>query len=150
MCSPAAAVRRTPPPAPLRSDTIGAHAERQALAILAQTDLSGWKDAPAGLLPIGLQRRLEIARALGTGPSLLLLDEPAAGLTSGEAAELARLVRELHTGGRSVIAIEHNMVFAMGLCDRIIVLDRGELIAAGSPAEVRADTRVINAYLGQE
>ncbi len=125
-------------------------AEEAARAILDFTDLTRWADAPAGSLPIGLQRRLEIARALATEPSLLLLDEPAAGLTSQEAAELAELIRRLHAQGRSIIVIEHNMAFAMALCERIIVLARGEIIAEGPPESVQKNEDVINVYLGQE
>ena len=118
--------------------------------ILTLTDLADWAEARADSLPIGLQRRLEIARALATGPRLLLLDEPAAGLTAGEAEELAQLIRTLHDRGISIIVIEHNMTFAMSLCQRIVVLAQGEIIAQGPPEQVRHDERVINAYLGQE
>ena len=119
-------------------------------AIMALTDLTAWAETRADSLPIGLQRRLEIARALATGPRLLLLDEPAAGLTASEAEELAQLIRTLNAQGISIIVIEHNMTFAMGLCHRIVVLAQGEIIAQGSPDQVRHDERVINAYLGQE
>lgn len=124
--------------------------EEAARAILDFTDLTGWADARAGSLPIGLQRRLEIARALATEPSLLLLDEPAAGLTAHEALALADLIRRLHAQGRSIIVIEHNMAFAMALCARIIVLARGEIIAEGPPADIQTNADVINVYLGQE
>ena len=117
--------------------------------ILALTGLTRYRDVPAGSLPIGLQRRLEIARALATRPQLLLLDEPAAGLTAQEATELADLIRNLYAAGRSIIVIEHNMAFAMNLCQRILVLSQGELIAQGTPAEVQANTQVINVYLGK-
>jgi len=124
-----------------------------AQEILDLTGLTSFADARADSLPIGLQRRLEIARALATGPSLLLLDEPAAGLVSQEADELADLIRVIHGEGKSIVksivVIEHNMTFAMGLCQRIIALDQGQVIAEGEPAAVRADEQVINVYLGR-
>ncbi len=122
---------------------------RAAEEILELTGLTLFADARADSLPIGLQRRLEIARALATGPSLLLLDEPAAGLVSQEADELADLIRAIHAAGKSIVVIEHNMTFAMGLCQRIIALDQGEVIAEGEPAAVRANEQVINVYLGR-
>lgn len=122
----------------------------RACEILEFTGLTPWAEAPAGKLPIGLQRRLEIARALATRPDLLLLDEPAAGLVSHEAGELAQLIQRLHELGISVLVIEHNMSFAMNLCQRIIVLAQGSIISQGLPAQVKADEEVINAYLGQE
>jgi ABC-type branched-subunit amino acid transport system ATPase component len=133
-----ALLRRYRQPAPLAD----------AEALLELTELTPWAGTRAGNLPIGLQRRLEIARALGSAPRLLLLDEPAAGLVSAEAHALMALVRKLRQQGRTVIIIEHNMAFAMGLCDRIVVLAQGEIIAQGPPAAVQADERVINAYLG--
>ncbi|RME70635.1 MAG: ABC transporter ATP-binding protein [Chloroflexi bacterium] len=123
--------------------------EKAADEILELTDLSAWRDVPASSLPIGLQRRLEIARALATRPDLLLLDEPAAGLTSHEAEALAQLVRRLHQQGKSIIVIEHNMAFAMGLCERIVVLAQGEIIAVGPPEEIQNNEQVINVYLGR-
>lgn len=123
---------------------------RSARALLDRTGLTPWMKVKASELPIGLQRRLEIARALATNPQFLLLDEPAAGLVAREAAELAALIRSLSDQGISVIVIEHNMSFAMNLCSRIIVLAQGEIIAQGTPEAVQQDEAVINAYLGQE
>jgi branched-chain amino acid transport system ATP-binding protein len=127
-----------------------AQAAGRALELLRLVGLEGKGDLPADSLAYGDQRRLEIGRALALGPQLLLLDEPAAGLNPRETEDLMVLLEELRRLGTTLLVIEHDMTLVMGLCDRIVVLDHGEVIASGPPREIRRDPRVIEAYLGRE
>jgi len=134
---------------------IGASARREheaqdrAEAILKDTRLWELREQPAGILPLGRVRLLEIARALASEPELLLLDEAASGLNSQETADLADFIRTLPARGISVLLIEHNVHFVMELAKTVAVLDHGQLIAVGPPEDVRKNEAVISAYLGK-
>jgi branched-chain amino acid transport system ATP-binding protein len=133
---------------PLRHADAAARA--RAEEVLQFFGLENYRDAVARTLPYGIQRKVEVARALTAEPKLLLLDEPVAGMNREESEELRALLLRLNERGLSLLLIEHDMVFVMNLCQELHVLDFGTLIASGRPAEIRSNPRVLDAYLGDE
>jgi branched-chain amino acid transport system permease protein len=123
-------------------------ARRIAMAAAERLGIAGIVMEPCGRLPYGTRRRVEVARAIATGPALVLLDEPAAGLNEQEQLDLAERIKTFAADGITVVVVEHNLVFLAALAERLICLDRGKVIAAGLPDVVRRDSAVIEAYLG--
>jgi branched-chain amino acid transport system ATP-binding protein len=117
--------------------------------LLERVGIAEYADERADSIPTGTARLLELARALACEPKLLLLDEPSSGLDESETDDFGDLLRELAAEGRGVLMVEHDMDLVMGVCDEIHVLDFGHVIASGTPAQIRADRRVQEAYLGQ-
>jgi branched-chain amino acid transport system ATP-binding protein len=128
-----------------------ARMREQAHAILERVGLADSAQAQAGALAYGHQRLLGVAIALASGPRVLLLDEPAAGLNPAEAEMMGRMITSIHADMKiSILLVEHNMRMVMGICQRLVVLNHGEMIAQGTPDEIRADPHVISAYLGSD
>ncbi|HEY0858659.1 MAG TPA: ABC transporter ATP-binding protein [Albitalea sp.] len=144
-CSMLAALLRTP--SLVRAERACRDAARRLLQLVG---LTGYEDTPADAMPYGALKRLEIARALGAEPQVLLLDEPAAGLNATEAREIDALIKRLAASGTTVVLVEHNMRLVMGVSDRVFVMDHGRKLAEGTPDEVGRDARVIEAYLGTD
>lgn len=125
------------------------YATQQAAKVLEEVGLTEYKDWKAGNLPYGLQRKVEIARALAANPKILLLDEPAAGMNPAETWSLLEFIQRINKSGHTIVVIEHDMKFVMNLCDYIMVLSFGEKICEGTPDVVKNDKKVQEAYFGR-
>ena len=124
--------------------------EKKALELLELTGLDRYRYEYASSLPYGLQRRLEIARAIASNPEIVMLDEPAAGMNEQETTDLTAFIKQLQSLGYTILLIEHDMRLVMSITERIYVLNYGEMIATGTPEEIRSNPDVIEAYLGKE
>jgi neutral amino acid transport system ATP-binding protein len=133
----------------LRGHSARQHRQR-ALELLAFTGIAGHAGALAGTLSYGQRKLLELAYVLVAEPAVVLLDEPAGGVNPSLIEHLADRIRELNKAGRTFLIVEHNMDFVMGLCHQVTVLDSGTVVASGPPEEIRANPRVLDAYLGRE
>jgi ABC-type branched-subunit amino acid transport system ATPase component len=134
-----------------RARSVERETREKAMRLLAAMGIEAYADARASTLPYGLQRKLEIARALAAEPKLLLLDEPAAGMNPEETRSLADLIVRVHDEfGVSILLIEHHMDLVMNICSSVVVMNFGALLAQGRPDEIRTDERVIRAYLGKK
>lgn len=124
-------------------------AQKKAEEVLELVELTKFKDVPAHSLPIGLKKRLELARVLCTDPQLLCLDEVLGGLTNTEVSQMIKLIRDLNERGLTILMVEHVMSAVMSLCNHVVVLNNGQKLAEGTPKEITKNSKVIEAYLGE-